>query len=120
MCVLGAIVILNVYGFKAFDLEVFVSNSVTSHLPFVVYLVVVNVVILVVFMVDMQHAIERRSRFREATLMGLSIIGGSIGGMIGMRDAHHKTRSYYFKYGLPLMLVVQVILVAYLLQAEIV
>ena len=41
----------------------------------------------------------------------LALIGGSIGALIGMTVFHHKTRKWYFKLGIPLILGIQVSLI---------
>ena len=66
-------------------------------------------------------------RISEATLLILAVIGGSIGALLGMKIWHHKTMhkggtrdvnnivgGYQFKYGLPLILIIQIILIGYL------
>jgi len=57
---------------------------------------------------------QGRWRISEATLLILAIIGGSIGALFGMRIWHHKTQHKKFKYGLPLILLIQIILIGYL------
>ena len=52
----------------------------------------------------------------ESTLMGMAIIGGSIGAWLGMKIWHHKTLHKKFKYGVPLILVAQTALCCYLLK----
>jgi uncharacterized membrane protein YsdA (DUF1294 family) len=44
----------------------------------------------------------------------LAAIGGSIGALLGMKIWHHKTMHKKFKYGLPLILIIQIILIGYL------
>jgi len=41
----------------------------------------------------------------------LAIIGGSIGALLGMQVWHHKTKHKKFKYGLPLILLAQIVLI---------
>ena len=53
-------------------------------------------------------------RISEATLLILAAIGGSIGALLGMKIWHHKTMHKKFKYGLPLILIIQIILIGYL------
>lgn len=48
---------------------------------------------------------------REKKLIILVLIGGSIGAIIGMTVFHHKTRKWYFKLGIPLILGIQVSLI---------
>ena len=50
----------------------------------------------------------------EVALLILAIIGGSIGALLGMKIWHHKTMHKKFKYGLPLILIIQIILIGYL------
>ena len=47
----------------------------------------------------------------EKTLIGIAVIGGSVGAILGMYVFHHKTRHWYFRYGLPVILVLQIVLV---------
>ena len=54
-------------------------------------------------------------RIKEATLFGVSIIGGSIGTLLGMYMFRHKTKHIYFVIGMPLILVIHVAAVLALL-----
>ncbi len=69
-----------------------------------VYYAVVNVATLVTFCIDKRRAASHEGRIPEAVLLGLSLAGGALGGIVGMRAAHHKTRKWYFRYGLPAFL----------------
>jgi uncharacterized membrane protein YsdA (DUF1294 family) len=60
---------------------------------------------------DKHKAQKRQWRIPESTLFVLALIGGSIGSILGMRIFHHKTRHWYFVYGMPAILIVQIILV---------
>ena len=51
---------------------------------------------------------ELAQRTREATLLALSVLGGSPGGLLGMLIFHHKIRMAKFRFGLPLILVLQI------------
>ena len=50
-------------------------------------------------------------RISEATLLMQAVIGGSIGALLGMKVWHHKTLHKKFKYGLPLILLIQIAVV---------
>ena len=63
--------------------------------------------------VDKIAAIEHSSRIRIVTLLGLAFIGGSIGALLGMYVLRHKTRKDYFKIGIPLIIVMQIIALFY-------
>lgn len=47
-------------------------------------------------------------RVPEITLLGIAIIGGGIGVLLGMSMFHHKTLHLKFKYGVPVILLLQV------------
>lgn len=50
---------------------------------------------------------ERARRTPEKRLFLAALLGGSIGAIAGMFHFHHKTRHWYFRYGLPAILVLQ-------------
>ena len=52
-------------------------------------------------------------------LFVIAIIGGSIGSILGMQIFRHKTRHWYFVYGMPLILILQIALVLFLIYAPI-
>lgn len=62
---------------------------------------------------DKAKAKARKWRISEKTLFGIAFFGGSIGTWIGMYLFHHKTKHWYFKFGIPLILFIQVIIVYY-------
>ena len=55
-------------------------------------------------------------RISEKALFFFPVLGGSLGGMLGMYFFHHKTRHWYFKWGLPAILVAQIALGIWLFQ----
>ncbi len=83
------------------------------------YVVIVNLVSFIMMGVDKRKAQKRAFRIPEATLFVLAIIGGSLGSIIGMHLFHHKTRHWYFLYGMPAILAVQIILILALLLSPI-
>ena len=78
------------------------------------YLAIMNLVAFAMMGIDKYKAQKRAWRIPEATLFLLVIFGGSIGGILGMFLFHHKTRHWYFLYGFPLILILQ-LLAVYLL-----
>lgn len=78
------------------------------------YLVFINLAAFAAMGIDKLKAKKRAWRIPEATLFLLVIFGGSIGGILGMFLFRHKTRHWYFLYGFPLILILQ-LLAAYLL-----
>lgn len=71
------------------------------------YLAGVNLVTFAAFGIDKWKAVRHRWRIPEATLLGLSLIGGALGGLAGMRLFRHKTRKARFFVGVPVMLAAQ-------------
>ena len=78
-----------------------------------VYLVIVNIVGFVMMGIDKKKAIRGAWRIPEASLFLVALIGGSIGSILGMQTFRHKTKHWYFKYGMPAILILQIALVAY-------
>lgn len=80
------------------------------------YLTAVNLAGFAVMGIDKQKAIRHLWRVWESTLFLIALIGGSLGSIIGMRVFHHKTRHWYFVYGMPAILILQIILVVLVLR----
>lgn len=76
----------------------------------IVYLIAVNVATFFVYGIDKWKAMHGKWRIPEATLLGLAVAGGSIGAWLGMVVWHHKTMHKKFKYGIPLIIVVQIVI----------
>ena len=83
---------------------------------FAIYLVVMNVLGVAVMWSDKRRARLHRWRIPEKVLFGVSLLGGSAGTWAGMYLFRHKTKHWYFKYGMPAILVVQVLLFALLFK----
>ena len=79
------------------------------------YFITVNVLGLVLFGIDKWKAKHDKWRISEATLLSLTAIGGSIGAWVGMKVWHHKTMHKKFKYGIPLVMVLQLALLLFTL-----
>ncbi|WP_315379968.1 DUF1294 domain-containing protein [Hoylesella loescheii] len=79
------------------------------------YFITVNVLGLVLFGIDKWKAKHDKWRISEATLLSVTAIGGSIGAWVGMKVWHHKTMHKKFKYGIPLVMVLQFVLLLFTL-----
>jgi uncharacterized membrane protein YsdA (DUF1294 family) len=75
------------------------------------YLIFINVFTFFAFGIDKLKAIKEKSRVRNSTLFSLSILGGSIGALLGMYSFHHKTKTWYYIYGIPIILIIQIIII---------
>ena len=78
------------------------------------YLLAINIATFLLYGIDKYKAKKGKWRISEATLLPMAAIGGSIGAWAGMRLWHHKTMHKKFKYGIPLIIIMQIALVAYL------
>ena len=78
-----------------------------------IYLIVINLITFIVFGVDKRAAIKKRSRIRVSTLLTLSLIGGSLGGLIAMYLFRHKTKKLQFTLLVPLMLILHIAVFLY-------
>ena len=79
------------------------------------YLLAVNIATFFLYGIDKYKAKNGRWRISEATLLMMAVIGGCIGAWAGMRLWHHKTMHKKFKYGIPVIIILQVALAVYLL-----
>lgn len=72
------------------------------------YLFVINVIAFLMFGIDKWKAQKDRYRIPEKTLLGVALLGGSIGAGIGMWLFRHKTRKMKFCLGVPIIFLIQV------------
>lgn len=79
-----------------------------------IIIVIINIVTFIIYGIDKYKAKKGKWRIPENSLIGLAIIGGSIGAYLGMRVWHHKTMHMKFKYGIPLIIAIQMV-IAYML-----
>ena len=77
------------------------------------YLLLANVAAFFTFGADKRRAKRGAWRVPERTLFLLALVGGSLGAVCGMRAFRHKTRHWYFRYGLPAILLAQLSLAAW-------
>lgn len=78
------------------------------------YLAAVNLLAFTVYGTDKRRAKKDKRRVPEKTLFLLAIIGGSVGAWAGMYTFRHKTRHWYFVWGIPAILLVQIALAVWL------
>lgn len=79
-----------------------------SIIILIIYFIVVNFIGIASMASDKIRAMEHRYRIPEGVLLLFAIIGGSIGSILGMVLFHHKKRKPLFRYGLPLILILQI------------
>ena len=109
-----------------------------------IYLAVINVVTFLMYGIDKWRSTSGRLlptgrkkaknskwRIRETALLGLAVLGGSIGAWLGMKVWHHKTQhkggnrdidnivgGYQFKYGVPAIIIIQLALIVYFIISK--
>ena len=110
-----------------------------------IYLVAINIVTFFMYGIDKWRSTSGRLlptgrkkaknskwRIRETALLGLAVLGGSIGAWLGMKVWRHKTQhkggnrdidnivgGYQFKYGVPAIIIVQLALIVYYIITKI-
>lgn len=85
----------------------------------IIYLLIINLISFTTMGVDKSKARKRSWRIPESTLFVLALIGGSIGSIAGMHLFRHKTKHWYFLYGMPAILIIQILVVIVLATSPI-
>lgn len=77
----------------------------------IAYVIIINIIGLLSMFIDKYRAIKNKWRIPEKTLFLIAILGGSIGSNIGMRLFRHKTKHWYFVFGMPAILIIQLVII---------
>ena len=85
----------------------------------ILYFLIINLTAFLCMYTDKRKAKKHVWRIPEATLFIIALIGGSIGSIAGMYVFHHKTRHPRFVYGMPAILIIQIILMIVLIYLQI-
>lgn len=80
----------------------------------VIYLIGINLLTFLIFGIDKWKARKGKWRIPEDTLIWLSIVGGSVGALLGMYLFRHKTHKRKFNLGIPAILIAQAVLAWFL------
>lgn len=75
-----------------------------------IYLIVINLIGYAMMGMDKKRAIRGAWRISEASLFLTALMGGALGCTLGMNYFRHKTKHWYFKFGMPLILLIQIVL----------
>ncbi len=79
-----------------------------------VWLAVINLIAFALMGLDKWKARRDAWRIPEKTLFLAALLGGALGGTVGMHLFHHKTRHWYFRFGFPVLLILQLLLAGFL------
>ena len=76
----------------------------------VIYWIVINLIGFAIMGIDKKRAIRGAWRISEASLFLTALLGGALGCTLGMKHFRHKTKHWYFVWGMPLILILQIAL----------
>ena len=79
-----------------------------------IYLAIINVVTFFMYGIDKWKAKRSKWRISESSLLWMAALGGSVGAWLGIKVWHHKTLHNKFRYGVPLILILQIAAVVYI------
>ena len=79
-----------------------------------IYLLAVNLVLFAMMGIDKYKARKGLWRIPEKTLFVTAILGGSIGGILGMKLFRHKTLHNSFRFGFPAILIAQLAMAGFI------
>ena len=79
----------------------------------IIYLVIINVLTFCIMWWDKHEAKVGDWRVSEKFLFVLVLIGGGVGGLAGMYTFRHKTKKWYFKFGFPTILILEIVIGIY-------
>ena len=71
------------------------------------YLLIINGTAFLMMGLDKGRARRNQWRISERSLFLPAVLGGSLGTLLGMKTFHHKTKHWYFRFGIPVLLVLQ-------------
>lgn len=72
------------------------------------YLITMTIIVCFIMEIDKYKAAHHRYRISEKLIFLIALIGGSLGVWMGMYLFHHKTRHWYFVWGIPFILLIQI------------
>ena len=81
---------------------------------FLIYYTIINIAGFSFMGIDKKRAIRGAWRISEATLFLTAFLGGALGCTLGMRHFRHKTKHWYFKYGMPIIFIAETSLLLFL------
>lgn len=81
-----------------------------------IYLIVINLITFIVFAIDKICAIKKKRRYKEASLLGMCLVGGAIGGFLAMHLFHHKTKKKVFVIGVPLIIIIHLVIIIWFIK----
>ena len=115
--VIQTVIVLWLKGFHGEKLKFAFWSYLAANKGIIYYLIAINIITFIAYAWDKLAAIEGRSRIRIVTLLLLAGVGGSVGALIAMYTLRHKTQKDYFTVGVPLIILAQVFLLFFVMNA---
>lgn len=81
-----------------------------------IYFLAINLIGFGMMHSDKKRAIKKKYRIPEKTLFLVALVGGSLGTTLGMETFRHKTKHWYFKWGMPAIFVLQIIILGLVMK----
>ena len=81
------------------------------------YLFIINIIGFALMGIDKKRAVRGAWRISEASLFLTAFLGGALGCTLGMQRFRHKTKHWYFKYGMPAIFAAQAFLALFLCRS---
>ncbi len=81
---------------------------------YLIYFAAISLVSVIITVYDKKAAKSGKRRIRESTLLLLSALGGSLAMYITMKKIRHKTKHKKFMIGIPVIMILQAGVIAYL------
>lgn len=94
-------------------IELLFSNNT---ILMIIFFILINLIAIILMKRDKQYAENGERRIKEATLLIVALVGGSIGMYYAMFKYKHKTLHNKFSIGIPVIIVIQFAFVSYLLM----
>ena len=89
----------------------------TYKTPFFCILIFMSILSFSLYGIDKSKAQKGKWRISEKTLLLSAALFGGIGAFCGMYIFHHKTRHWYFRFFVPMFMVLQIAAVLFVIAA---
>jgi uncharacterized membrane protein YsdA (DUF1294 family) len=86
----------------------------TPMLFLLAYFIIMNLTGFIMMGNDKSRARKQHYRIKESSLWRVAFLGGAVGSYIGMNTFRHKTKHKVFRYGLPMLSIVELFLFSWL------
>lgn len=111
MLIIHTIIIVIFFGTEGTYYRNQLNQYISDNIILIIYLILINIITYITYALDKYKAVKDQWRIKEITLLGLSLIGGSLGALIAMYTLRHKTKKLYFSISVPLMLILHLYLI---------